>query len=140
MDHIGRAVGDFPVQHGALPDIGVDAHIAHGNAAVEVPGQHRGAGLGPGQIDRLHQCHRLGRTGHAFCHHTVVRGKYQQVFLLDMVVHPAGDAGKLDRQLLQAAQTAGGLGQLSLATARGVHGHLIRRGNTAQQIYQNLFH
>ena len=133
--HIGCAVGDLPVQYGTLPDIGINTYVANGDAAAEVSGQHRCAGLGPCQIDRLHQRHRLRRTGHALCHHTVIRGEYQQMLLFDMVVHPAGDAGQLNGQLLQSAQAAGRFGQLGLPAAGGAHGHLIRRCDTAQQIY-----
>ena len=79
---IPSAEGDFPVQHLRLFDLSIDAHIADGDAAAEMLAQCRGTCLVPGQIDGLHQCHRLGCRRYTFLHHTVVRGKHQKMLLL----------------------------------------------------------
>ena len=138
--HILGAVGDLPVQHQRLPDVGIDAYITHGNAAAEVLCQYRRTGFGMGQVDGLHQRHRLGRAGHALFHHAVVSGKHQQVLPGHSDGHFPGDARQLDGQILQPSQASGGLGQLGLPFSGFRHGGLVQRGNFAEQLFQFRFH
>ena len=84
------------------------------------------AGLVPGQVDGLHQGHRLGGRGHILLHHAVIGGEDQQVLLFDSVMHRACDACQLDGQLLQPSQGSGGLGQLGLPFPGFRHGSFIQ--------------
>ena len=128
------AVGNFPVQDLGLPDIGVDAYIADGDAAAEMAAEGGRAGFVAGQVDGLHQCHALGRTGNALGHHAVVGGEDQKVRMFHTVVKPTRDARHLDGQVLQPSETAGGLGQLGLPLPGFGHGGFIQRFDAGQNI------
>ena len=96
MDNILCAVGDLLVQHLGFFDVGVDAHIADGDAAAEMFAERGCTGLMPGQIDGLHQGYRLGRRRHALCHHAVIRSEHQQMLLFGFVMYLPGNTGKLN--------------------------------------------
>ena len=138
--NILRAVGNFPVQHRFLFDIGIDAHIADGDAAAEMFRKNACAGFSTGQVHRLHQRHGLGCAGHALRHHAVVGGKYQKVGPPHLIMHPPGDARQLDGQVFQPPQTSGGLCKLRLTLPRLFHSGVIQRGNGGKQFVQFFFH
>ena len=138
--NILRAVGNFPIQHCFLLDIGIDAHIADGDAAAEMFRKNACAGFSTGQVHRLHQRHGLGGTGHALRHHAVVGGKYQKMGLLHFIMHLPGDARQLDGQVFQPPQTSGGLCKLRLTLPRLFHSGVIQRGNGGKQFVQFFFH
>ena len=108
---------------------GIDAHITHRNAGTEVLRQHGSPGLCPGQIDGLHQGHRLGGTGNALFHNAVVRGKHKKVGLVHGIMDLSGDACQLNGQFLQPPQTLGGFGKRCLPKLRGGHSLLRERLN-----------
>ena len=96
----------------------------------------RSAGLGPGQVDGLHQSHRLGRRGYPLGHNAVVSGEDQKVLFFDFIVDPSGDTGQLDAQVLQPTQAPGGLRQLGLPLPGGGHGRLIQGTNLPIHFHQ----
>ena len=53
LGNVVGAVGNFPVQHGAVPDGGIHAHVTYGDAHTKMLAQGGGTGFGPGQVDGL---------------------------------------------------------------------------------------
>ena len=123
------AEGDLFIQDLGLLDDGVDAHIADRNPGAEVLGKHRRAGLSPGQVDGLHQRHRLGRTGNPLLHNAVVCSENQQMGFVHGIVDLSGNARQLNGQFFQPPQALRGLGKGGLPLPGGSHGLLRKGGN-----------
>ncbi len=113
---IGRACCDAFIAHIVQRlDDGHRAEIDDFQRGVQLPRQHADGRPAPRKV-----AHHLGRDGlrkqrHAFLGHAMVGGKYADVHTLHRgLLHPL-PCGELHRDVFQAPQCAGRLGQLSLA-------------------------
>ena len=133
----GRAA-HLPVQHAGDGAIRIDAHVRYHHLVAEVVGQRRHPRLVAGHVDDLRKSHGGGGGGDALRRDAVIRRQHQHPALLDMGAHLSGDARQPDGVVLQLAQTAGGLGQLRLTAAGGVHDLPIRDGDGLAVLLQFL--
>ena len=135
---VAGGAAHLPVQHAGDGAIRVDAHVRHHHLVAEVVGQRRHPRLVAGHVDDLRKSHGGGGGGDALRRDAIIRRQHQHPALLDMGAHLSGDARQPDGVVLQFAQTAGGLGQLRLTAAGGVHDLPIRDGDGLAVLLQFL--
>jgi len=109
--------------------LGGNAHIHHGDSRTDMPRQHvdrRAAGQ-----EIVHHLWRdlLRVCAHPFSHHAVIAGHGDDDLVRDARAWIAGDAGYLDGQRLQPAETTLRLSQHILPRARRLHRFLVQRTN-----------
>ena len=110
-------------------DVGVDADVRYDDTGAEVARED--VDRRPTAQEVEHHLRRdLARVGaHAFGRDPMVGGEGEHDRVVERWIEPAGHAGQANRELLQAPQAAGRLGEALLAFGRVAHRLEVERRN-----------
>jgi hypothetical protein len=130
LAHVGRAAGHlFDDQPGLWFKISSYTCIQHHNAGPDVARQHINGRPAAEKVGHHLRSHFLWKGTHPLGHYPVVTGTGDDDLVSNDGSLLSRDAGDLDRDRFQTAQTARRLGQPILASARRVHGDGVERLN-----------
>ena len=129
LRHVVRALPDLPVDDAGEGDIAVDAQIDDPKVGAAEPGQHADSRDSFDEVHGLRHRDDLRTGANAFFVDAVVGRHDDDAFPSDFVLHFAGDAGDLYRNVLERPEAADGLGEAVLPLGAAHHGGPIRTVN-----------